>query len=70
MRQRLAEPRAVEQGRTKMLHPRVIAAIALLVHVPAATSQEILRSRLVAPAEPLAYLDHAREGIRLYDAQK
>ena len=53
------------------IHPRAIAAVVLLlVHAPAATSQEILRSRLVAPAEPLAYLDHAREGIRLYDEQK
>jgi hypothetical protein len=33
-------------------------------------SQEILRSRLVAPAEPLTYFDQTREGTRLLDEQK
>jgi tetratricopeptide (TPR) repeat protein len=58
-----------------MLNPRqtqgAIAGVMLLVMcAPAAVSEEILRSRLVAPAEPLAYFDHTREGRRLFDEQK
>jgi tetratricopeptide (TPR) repeat protein len=58
-----------------MLNPRqaqgAIAGVMLLVMcAPAALSEEILRSRLVAPAEPLAYFDHTREGRRLFDEQK
>lgn len=58
-----------------MLNPRqaqgAIAGVMLLVMcAPAAVSEEILRSRLVAPAEPLAYFDHTREGRRLLDEQK
>ena len=58
-----------------MLNPRqaqgAIAGVMLLVIcAPAAVSEEILRSRLVAPAEPLAYFDYTREGRRLFDEQK
>jgi tetratricopeptide (TPR) repeat protein len=58
-----------------MLNPRqaqgAIAGVMLLVMcAPAAVSEEILRSRLVAPAEPLAYFDNTREGRRLFDEQK
>ena len=58
-----------------MLNPRqaqgAIAGVMLLVMcAPAAVSEEILRSRLVAPAEPLAYFDYTREGRRLFDEQK
>jgi tetratricopeptide (TPR) repeat protein len=58
-----------------MLNPRqaqgAIAGVMLLVMcAPAAVSEEILRSRLVAPAEPLTYFDHTREGRRLFDEQK
>jgi tetratricopeptide (TPR) repeat protein len=58
-----------------MLNPRqahgAIAGVMLLVMcAPAAVSQEILRSRLVAPAEPLTYFDHTREGRRLFDDEK
>jgi tetratricopeptide (TPR) repeat protein len=57
-----------------MLHPRQAHAIAgvllLFTCAPAAGSEEILRSRLVAPAEPLTYFDHTRQGARLLDEQK
>jgi len=58
-----------------MLKPRqtygAIAGVMLLVlGTPDVASQEILRSRLVAPAAPLSYLDQIREGTRLLDAQK
>jgi tetratricopeptide (TPR) repeat protein len=42
----------------------------LVMCAPAAVSEEILRSRLVAPAEPLTYFDYTREGRRLFDEQK
>jgi len=58
-----------------MLNPRrahgAIAGFLLLAMcAPAAVSEETLRSRLVAPAEPLSYFDHVREGRRLFDEQK
>ena len=58
-----------------MLNPRqahgTIAGVMLLVMCsPAAVSEDILRSRLVAPAEPLTYFDRTREGRRLLDEQK
>src|SRR5262245_21351662 len=58
-----------------MLNPRqalgAIAGVMLLVMcAPAAASEEILSSRLVAPAEPLKYFDYTREGARLLDEQK
>jgi len=58
-----------------MLNPRqaqgaIAGAMLLVMCAPAALSEEILRSRLVAPAEPLAYFDDTREGRRLFDEQK
>lgn len=58
-----------------MLNPRrahgAIAGVLLLAMcAPAAVSEETLRSRLVAPAEPLAYFDQVREGRRQFDEQK
>ena len=58
-----------------MLNPRrahgAIAGVLLLsMCAPAAVSEDTLRSRLVAPAEPLSYFDHVREGRRLFDGQK
>jgi tetratricopeptide (TPR) repeat protein len=58
-----------------MLNPRqthvAIAGVMLLaLGAPDVASQEILRSRLVAPAEPLTYFDQTREGTRLLDEQK
>jgi tetratricopeptide (TPR) repeat protein len=58
-----------------MLNPQrshgAIAVVMLLVMwAPAAVSDEILRSRLVSPAEPLTYFDQTREGVRLFDEQK
>ena len=57
-----------------MLNPRqahgAIAGVMLLVLSAPAAAQDILRSRLVAPAEPLTYFDSTREGIRLLDEQK
>src|SRR6185503_8317375 len=51
--------------------PGAIAGVMILVMcAPAAASQEILRSRLVAPAEPLTYFDHTREGKRLLDYEQ
>ena len=48
-----------------------IAGAMLLVGAPEdAISQEILRTRLVAPAEPLTYFDQTRKGQRLLDEQK
>jgi tetratricopeptide (TPR) repeat protein len=57
-----------------MLNPRqahgAIAGIMILVLCAPAAAQEFVRSRLVAPAEPLTYFDHTREGMRLLDEQK
>ena len=58
-----------------MLHPRralaaIAAAMLLGICAPAAMSQDILRSRLVAPAEPLTYFDLTRQGMRLIDERK
>src|SRR6185369_414763 len=62
-------------GESMMLNPRrahgAIAGVLLLsMCAPAAVSEDTLRSRLVAPAEPLSYFDHVREGRRLFDGQK
>src|SRR5262245_21741945 len=57
-----------------MFNPRpaygAITVVLLFMGASAASAQEILRSRLVAPAEPLTYFDHAREGRRLLDEEK
>src|SRR5262245_58138411 len=47
-----------------------MAVMLVVTYSPAAKSQDILRTRLVAPAEPLAYFDGTREGKRLLDEQK
>jgi tetratricopeptide (TPR) repeat protein len=48
----------------------IAGVLLLLLGAPAAESEDILRSRLVAPAEPLAYFDRVREGRRLVEQQK
>jgi len=47
-----------------------MAVVLLVTCVPAAVSEGILRSRLVAPPEPLTYFDRVREGKRLLDEKK
>jgi len=51
-------------------HGAIAGVMFLVLCATDAVSQEILRSRLVAPAEPLAYFDHIREGMRLFNEQK
>ena len=54
----------------RQAHGAIAGVMLLVMCAPAAVSEEILRSRLVAPAEPLTYFDYTREGRRLFDEQK
>jgi tetratricopeptide (TPR) repeat protein len=54
----------------RQAHGAIAGAMLLVLCARAATAQEILRSRLVAPAEPLTYFDQAREGTRLLEERK
>ena len=54
----------------RLAHGAIAGILLLVLCASPAVSQDILRSRLVAPAEPLAYFDQTQEGIRLFNEKK